>query len=85
MTEEKPKRQRRHRNPRATTRLSDEQLAFMNWLFPGFRAEYEATHDAEGKPTTLIPGLKYIGDERQERVILSIKQESQHGQHSHQS
>lgn len=49
MTDNKP-RKRRNRNPNnATKRLSDEQLAFMEWLAPGFRAEYEATHDSDGK------------------------------------
>lgn len=64
MTNDKPRQRRNCRPTNATSRLTGEQLTFMEWLFPGFRAEYEATHDATGKPTTLIPGLKYIGDDR---------------------
>lgn len=60
MTNEKlPKR--RNRNPsNATTRLSDEQLATMGDLFPGFDKWYRETHDEEGNllPEARIPGLR---------------------------
>lgn len=65
MTDDKP---RRNRSPHNTTsRLNSDQLAFMEWLAPGFRAEYEATHDENGKVLSSadqIPGLRYIGDDR---------------------
>lgn len=66
--EEKPKRQRRNRNPRATTRLNDLQLRTFDEIFgPGFSDWYRRTHDADGKvlPEARIAGLQPPEDDKE--------------------
>lgn len=65
--EEKPKRQRRKRAPGTTTRLSEQQLATMGDLFPGFSDWYRRTHDADGHllPSARIAGLKPQEEDKQ--------------------
>lgn len=58
---------RRNRNPHSSSRLNNDQLAVLEWLAPGFRAEYLATHGPDGKVlpgADQIPGLQHIGDSR---------------------
>lgn len=65
MTDNKQTRRGHAKRPYISSQLNDAQLHTMEWLFPGFVAEYLATHDASGRPLPLehvkIP-LKYIGE-----------------------
>lgn len=67
--QEKPKRQRRNRNPCATTRLNSEQLRAMGQIFPGFDTWYRSTHGPDGKmlPDAEMPGLmpRHYGEQQE--------------------